>query len=265
MGADYLTASVVIEDELDLALQRIRSLNDQQLLDGSDGRLEFLADEDQTAQETAEEMCRLVYGFLEKPWRDMWVREVRPGVHEVETGGMSWGDSPTESFEPISFMQALGVASFSEWSTTLGYLGIESDPVSGLPTGTVRLEVHPETVHAWAAHFAAECGVGVGDLDDFGSDCSAARELADWWVLLRGFAEQGELPLFSVTNVTAPAGESVSLWPLDADDSLVLMTVETAAGRQCSAPLSTDDLGETTIERLCSLGGAIGEVLAGAG
>lgn len=112
MGADFLGAFVPMETSRDSAKQKLREYSEAFLLDHlndyfaqefyeEDGKSEY-----QQALEYVDEQIDTVYNLYEHESREVTVFKYR-GVDILVTGGMSWGDDPTDAFQPMGVVQSL--------------------------------------------------------------------------------------------------------------------------------------------------------------
>lgn len=112
MGADYLGAMCPMEISKDEAKARLRRYKEEWLLshlddyfcqqyDETDDKTEY-----QQAIEWVDECIEATYGYYEHGSRETAVYRYRD-IDFLVTGGLSWGDDPTDAFQPIGVVQSL--------------------------------------------------------------------------------------------------------------------------------------------------------------
>lgn len=112
MGADFLGAVCPMEISRAEAKERLRKYKEDILLDHLSDFFakEFEDDEDGTPYEQAlrwvDQCIDETYDYVERGSRETDVFHYK-GVTFLMTGGMSWGDDPTDAFAPISTVMSL--------------------------------------------------------------------------------------------------------------------------------------------------------------
>lgn len=106
MGAEFIGAAVAIKCSRDEAFDRLAKMTDDEI-----GKIIEMIDPDEdeiTPREWAHDSLTMVYDAGEGKRRDgaMWEIE---GVEHVVTGGMTWGDDPTDLFQAVVNVIELGV------------------------------------------------------------------------------------------------------------------------------------------------------------
>ena len=109
MGADLIVAMLPIRKTQDEAIAKLKSLTQDDVLDtlANYCAQEFYNEtDDENYAEAIEWMTGKVaevYGYYERGSRETEVRAI-DGTDWLITGGMSWGDDPTDAFEPINIV-----------------------------------------------------------------------------------------------------------------------------------------------------------------
>lgn len=108
MGADYLGAMCPMEISKDEAKERLRRYKEEWLLNHLDDYFCMNWDEDeyQRAIEWVDNCIDSTYGYYEQGSRETAVYRYRD-IDFLVTGGLSWGDDPTDAFQPIGVVQSL--------------------------------------------------------------------------------------------------------------------------------------------------------------
>lgn len=111
MGADFLGAMCPMEISRDEAKERLRKYDKEFLLSHLDDYFCQQFDEDDTtayeqAIQWVDDCINITYDYYERGSRDTTVFNFR-GVPILITGGLSWGDDPTDAFQPMGVVQSL--------------------------------------------------------------------------------------------------------------------------------------------------------------
>lgn len=112
MGADFLGAFVPMETSRDSAKSKLREYPEGFVLDHlsdyfaqefyeEDGKTEY-----EQALEYVDNAIDFVYDLYAHESREVTVFKYRD-VDILVTGGMSWGDDPTDAFQPMGVVQSL--------------------------------------------------------------------------------------------------------------------------------------------------------------
>ena len=111
MGADFLVAIAPMEATEDEALTNLGALSDKTVQTAVG---DVLGLDDMTPEEARDRAVTAIYEIVGADRSDVdWVQaEGRIYV----TGGMSWGDSPTEAFDEVALLGALGITRRQEAS-----------------------------------------------------------------------------------------------------------------------------------------------------
>lgn len=112
MGADFLGAFVPMETSRDSAKNKLREYPEKYVLDTlSDYFAQEFYDEDgkteyEQALEYVDAQIDIVYDLYQHESREVTVFKYRD-VDILVTGGMSWGDDPTDAFQSMGVVQSL--------------------------------------------------------------------------------------------------------------------------------------------------------------
>ncbi len=106
MGADFIFAATKMIEDKDEALEKIRTLSHRTL----DHVAEFIWGETRPYAEVKDYLRDAVrVGMDEDDRRDTgWMQITEPGKYII-TGGMSWGDNPTEACQPLWALDEAGI------------------------------------------------------------------------------------------------------------------------------------------------------------
>lgn len=114
MGADLIIAMLPMRKTQDEAIAKLKAMDSEDLLHILSNYHAREFDEDTPEAEYAEAIEFMtgkiaeVYDYYEKGSRDTEVRTLN-GTPWLITGGMSWGDDPTDAFEPLNIVASLGL------------------------------------------------------------------------------------------------------------------------------------------------------------
>jgi hypothetical protein len=109
MGADLIIAMLPMRKTQDEAIAKLKSLTQDDLLDTLSNYHAREFDKETPEAEYAEAIEFMigkiaeVYDYYEKGSRDTEVRTL-DGTPWLITGGMSWGDDPTDAFESLNIV-----------------------------------------------------------------------------------------------------------------------------------------------------------------
>lgn len=112
MGADFLGAFVPMETSRESAKQKLREYSEDFLLDHLNDyfAMEFYEEDGKNpydlALECVDAHIDIVYDLYKHESREVTVFKYR-GVDILVTGGMSWGDDPTDAFASLGVVQSL--------------------------------------------------------------------------------------------------------------------------------------------------------------
>lgn len=117
MGADYLGAMCPMEITREEAKERLRRYKEEFLLshlddyfgqqfDETDSKTEY-----ERAIEWVDECIDATYDYYKHGSRETCVFKYRD-IDFLITGGMSWGDDPTDAFQPMGVVQSLELTVF---------------------------------------------------------------------------------------------------------------------------------------------------------
>jgi hypothetical protein len=112
MGADFIFAITPVTDaDREELIRRFDLLSQDELFERAENGGFYMFEDD----ETDEEVTQLIWNhliesieYLNSDPRDAGGLTIEGRTYAV-TGGMSWGDSPTEAFEYIRFLESLGI------------------------------------------------------------------------------------------------------------------------------------------------------------
>ena len=114
MGADLIIAMLPMRKTQDEAIAKLKAMDSEDLLHVLSNYHAREFNEDTPEAEYAEAIEFMtgkiaeVYDYYEKGSRDTEVRRL-DGTAWLITGGMSWGDDPTDAFEPLNIVASLGL------------------------------------------------------------------------------------------------------------------------------------------------------------
>ena len=112
MGADLVVAMAPIVKTKDEAIAKLKAMEPEVLLgvlsDYFGRDFDEATDEEEYAEAVSFVIVKIeeVYSYYEHGSRDTEVREIN-GTDWLITGGMSWGDDPTDAYEPVSIVSVL--------------------------------------------------------------------------------------------------------------------------------------------------------------
>lgn len=113
MGADFLMAVVPMEEtSIENAKKKLRQYDSKFLIQHlEDNFCQLFYDEDgkteyEQALEWVDEQIDEVYSLYVNGGREIGLCTVKD-IYVMVTGGMSWGDEPTDAFLPMSVVQSL--------------------------------------------------------------------------------------------------------------------------------------------------------------
>lgn len=121
MGADLLGAICPMEISKDEAKERLRRYKEEFLLDHLSDYfcMEWDEDEYTRAIEWVDNCIDCTYGYYEHGSRETLVYRYRD-IDFLVTAGLSWGDDPTDAFQPMGVCQSLELTvAFPELARTL--------------------------------------------------------------------------------------------------------------------------------------------------
>ena len=111
MGADLILAATQVPKDAEEAIRRIDRLNSEEI--------EYIRDYgglwDFTDEEVREALNSAASDILAGPeYRDLAVMTFG-GKEYFISGGMSWGDDPTDSFRPVMLLELSGITNDEDW------------------------------------------------------------------------------------------------------------------------------------------------------
>jgi len=110
MGADLTLGITKIERSFEEAVKALKELEPESVYNAVSYWFDVDEYDYDEALAKAIECLKEVYGYYEHGSRDTAVLTL-DGKRWLITGGMSWGDDPTDAFRPIALMEDLGVTS----------------------------------------------------------------------------------------------------------------------------------------------------------
>jgi len=119
MGADFIVAMVPMRKTQDEAIAKLKAMDAETLLHVLSYYHARDFDEDTDEQEYAEAIEFVtakideVYGYYKHGSRETDVHKI-DGTDWLITGGMSWGDDPTDAYESVSVIASLGLTDNDE-------------------------------------------------------------------------------------------------------------------------------------------------------
>lgn len=119
MGADFMLAAVEISVSKEIALQRLYELTPDEIREAVEPLCNPDDSEDQIFNR-AKDAIEEVYNMFENGGsREGGILKIGDDTKYLVTGGMSWGDYPTDSFLPICVVDILRVTvSEDRWHST---------------------------------------------------------------------------------------------------------------------------------------------------
>lgn len=121
MSADLIIAMAPIRKTKDEAIAKLKAIEPDVLLHVLSEYCAREFDEATDEEEYAEAVSYVIgkieeaYSYYEHGSRDTEVRKIN-GTDWLITGGMSWGDDPTDAYEPVSIVSALELTHDGEGS-----------------------------------------------------------------------------------------------------------------------------------------------------
>lgn len=133
MGADFIVASLVHDKDAtlnwDALPAAVDALTEDQLVYGLEGAFGEVPEANSTARAQVRDLFGDLRNTLDDEPRDVGHIDVR-GATVILSGGMSWGDGPTDSFDLF--------ANCGYFPTVLAAIGFE---VEGETTNSVRIRI----------------------------------------------------------------------------------------------------------------------------
>lgn len=111
MGADFIGGAVEVETDREGALFNLKSMSDEELLATFDDQIEeglIEVDNADELRDISTEAINAVYDCFNGRRRDGDVWKFHDSLYVV-SGGLSWGDTPTDLLEAIWIVDCLGV------------------------------------------------------------------------------------------------------------------------------------------------------------
>jgi len=114
MGADFCWAMTPMELTKEQAIDKAHALGKEFVLDNLDG---YFGIECETYEEAVEWLVSAIeetYLVYRDGSRQSGVQTI-DGVDYLITGGMSWGDDPTDFLQSVSIVSTFGLSTNKEW------------------------------------------------------------------------------------------------------------------------------------------------------
>ncbi len=114
MGADFCWAMTPMELTKEQAIDKAHSLGEDFLLDNLSGYFGIEPDSYEEAVEKLVSAITDVYDIYANEHRQCGIQTI-DGVDYLLTGGLSWGDDPTDFLESVSIVSTFALSTNKEW------------------------------------------------------------------------------------------------------------------------------------------------------